>query len=468
MNQLANSKELKKRDMILNGNLWKIIFSIAVPLMLYNLCDYLYGIFDTMIVSKSQIGDVDSVAFLDGIKQMLLPLGASIAVGGGIIVANKYGSGRLEAANKTANVVFVLCLILAIGLSAIVIPLAVPFLKLFKTPQSFIDASLGYFIIQILTLSVMFINNIFICLEKAKGNTKTILYLNLIVVFLKIGLTLFFVYGVKSVTVTWVAGATLIAQSVLMILGLIIMFNRKNVLGLNIKKFGLSKKEVFPILKISLPIFFGRFLFSYGKVYINTKALYYGTSVVGSLAISNSISGSVTNIMNSFEDASSTITSQNLGNNNPKRTFETFKKVIIIGVVIGLLGTLILTVFSKPIAHFFAPNDPLKQEMIRKINFYESLALMFLGVEAASYGLLYGYGKTKETMILSVARLFVFRIPPLLLMIKFCNPNFYVSTGIAMGISNACSGIVSFSLSLYVIMNIKKKGMYQDVLDSNI
>ncbi len=459
-------KELNKRERILNDNLWKVIFSIAIPLVLYNLCNYLYGIFDTMIVSKSNIGNVDSVTFLDQIKQMIVPLGATIATGGGILVARKFGAGKIEDAKRTANTSFWLCFLLAIGVSLVIIPFAAPFLKVFKTPQSFIDQSLGYFDVQILSVSVSFINNIFISLEKAKGNTKRILILNLIVVAIKIGLTIFFVYGVEGATVTWVASATLIAQSVMMLFGLVILFNKGNILGISIKNFNLRKSELLPILSISIPIFLGRFLFSYGKVFINTEALIYGEAAVGALAISNSIAGSTTNILNSFEDASSTITSQNLGNKNIGRTFETFRKMIIIGISIGIIGTLTLTLFGEQIAKFFAPGNLEKQEMIRKINFYENLALVFLGLECASFGLLYGYGKTRLTMFTAIARLFLFRIPPLLLMIHFCSPGFYISTGIAMGISNACSGLLAFSLAMFIIKDIKRKGMYQDILYS--
>ena len=51
-----NERELRKREQILNGNLWKTILIIALPILFYNLCNYLYGIYVMMIVEKANIG----------------------------------------------------------------------------------------------------------------------------------------------------------------------------------------------------------------------------------------------------------------------------------------------------------------------------------------------------------------------------------------------------------------------------
>lgn len=463
--ELKKQKELQKREKIINGKLWGVIFSIALPLVLYNLCNYFYGIYDIMIVGQSSIGDVDSVAFLDQVKNMISTLGAALAVGGSIIVARKYGEGNVDLARKNANTLFLVSMVVAIGVIAIFIPFGVPFLKVFKTPQSFIDSSMGYFNIQMLSVAVVVINNVFIGIEKAKGNTNRLLILNVIVVVVKIGLTTLFVYCIPGANVSYVAAATLIAQLCMMVCGLIILFNPANILGISLKYLKPTKAQVVAIIMISFPIFIGKFLFSFGKVFVNTQVTaVYATTAVGALAISNSISGFITNILNSFEDAASTITSQNLGNKNIRRTMETFNKVLIIAVSIGVVGTVLLSSFSVPISKFFAPGDPVKQEMIRNINFYENLALGFLGLETAAFGLLYGYGKTRLTMGVSILRLFLFRIPPLLFMMYCLDGKIgYESTGIAMGLSNALSGLLAFTLAILVIRSVKKNGQFQGI-----
>ena len=74
-----SEKELKKREQILNGNILKAILMIALPILFYNLCNYLYGIYDMMVVKKAGIGDAADIVVLDQIKNMISTVGGALA-----------------------------------------------------------------------------------------------------------------------------------------------------------------------------------------------------------------------------------------------------------------------------------------------------------------------------------------------------------------------------------------------------
>lgn len=58
----------------------------------------------------------------------------------------------------------------------------------------------------------------------------------------------------------------------MMIVGLFILFSPKNILGISIKQLNLNTQIVKAILLLSLPVFIGRFLFTFGKVFVKSKA----------------------------------------------------------------------------------------------------------------------------------------------------------------------------------------------------
>ena len=326
-------RQYKKRDMILNDKMIKTILLIALPIVFYNLCNYLYGIYDMMIVQVADIGDAADVVVLDQIKNMIQTLGGAIATGGGILIATRIGENNIEGAKKSANTVFTISLIIA-SLTLLFIPFAVPFLKLLKTDETTIDNALGYFNVQMLNLFVMTLNSAFIAIEKSKGNTFKIFILNIGVIIIKIGLTTLFAYGpFDNVTITWLAVATLLAQSFMFIVMLIISLLPSNILRISIKSLNLNKENSKIIIKLSLPVFLGRFLFHFGKVYLNSIAsAHYGKKVVGALGISNTMAGLPTNVINSFEDGGSTIVSQNYGNENGRR----IKKFYLVNTILVL------------------------------------------------------------------------------------------------------------------------------------
>ena len=467
MQQVVSDKKLLRREAILNGNLWKTILMVSIPILMYNLCNYLYGIYDMMVVQSANIGDAADIVVLDQIKNMISTVGGALATGGGILVSRRYGENKISEAKRCANCLFSIALIVA-GLTLLFIPIGVPFLKLLQTDQSTIDNAMGYYYVQIAILSVTTINNTFIALEKSKGNTLKLFILNFGVIFIKISLSTLFAFGpFENVTVTWLAVATLLAQSFLFVAGLIYLFLPKNVLRISFKELNFNKADSLMILKLSLPVFIGRFLFSFGKVYINSVATsVYGKMAVGALGISNTMAGLLTNMINSFEDGGSTIVSQNYGNANGRRIKKFFFINMVYLIALSFIGMMICFILRGEIAKFFAPNDELYQEMIVNIFKWECLDLVFTGIQAVGLSIFYGFGKTRITMALSMSQLFAFRIPTLLISIYWIHMN-YEACGVAMFVSNALTGTIAFVMALVFVLKMNKMPKYSSLFKEN-
>ncbi len=467
MQQVVSDKKLLRREAILNGNLWKTILMVSLPILMYNLCNYLYGIYDMMVVQSANIGDAADIVVLDQIKNMISTVGGALATGGGILVSRRYGENKISEAKRCANCLFSIALIVA-GLTLLFIPIGIPFLKLLQTDQSTIDNAMGYYYVQIAILSVTTINNTFIALEKSKGNTLKLFILNFGVIFIKISLSTLFAFGpFENVTVTWLAVATLLAQSFLFVAGLIYLFLPKNVLRISFKELNFNKADSLMILKLSLPVFIGRFLFSFGKVYINSVATsVYGKMAVGALGISNTMAGLLTNMINSFEDGGSTIVSQNYGNANGRRIKKFFFINMVYLIALSFIGMMICFILRGEIAKFFAPNDELYQEMIVNIFKWECLDLIFTGIQAVGLSIFYGFGKTRITMALSMSQLFAFRIPTLLISIYWIHMN-YEACGVAMFVSNALTGTIAFVMALVFVLKMNKMPKYSSLFKEN-
>lgn len=456
-------RQLKKRDMILNDKMLKTILWIALPIVFYNLCNYLYGIYDMMIVQVADIGEAADVVVLDQIKNMIQTIGGAIATGGGILIAKKIGENNIEGARKSANTVFSIALIIA-GITLLFIPFAVPFLKLLRTDQTTIDNALGYFDVQMINLFIMTLNSVFIALEKSKGNTIRIFGLNIGVIIIKIGLTTLFAFGpFDNVTITWLAVATMIAQSFMMIIMLILALLPSNILRITPKSLNLDKENLITIVKLSLPVFIGRFLFHFGKVYLNSIAtVHYGKQVVGALGISNTMAGLPTNIINSFEDGGSTVVSQNYGNQNGKRILRFYIVNMAVTEGIALLFMTVLFILRSNVAGFFAGNDLEYREIIANIFKWECLDIAFTGLAGASNALFYGFGKTKITSLMSMVNLFGFRLPTIMFLMYVVDMN-YEACGVAMFVSNTLAGIITSSWCLYFMLHLKSNHKYEDL-----
>ena len=464
---MISAKDIKRRDRILNGNLWLTIISICAPIFLYNLFNSFYAIIDAVVVAKINPTSVSAVASLSQLQHLLSSLGAGLAAGGGILVARHFGAGDMDRARFCSNQTISLSNVIIALLLGICIPFALPIMSLSNIPKEHIAIGTGYFIVQIINLAFVFYNNVFMAMQKAKGNTKIMFWLNILTMIIKLSLSIIFIWVIGFRDIVWVAISTLIGQVVMFCILLSMMLKSDNVFVINLKEFKLKWNECRKILSISLPIFFGKFIFSFGKVSVNAMCEGYGPLVVGALGVSNNINGMVTTPINSFEEGTSTIISQNLGANNPKRAIKTFKYAFVMSTSLGIIGYILVrficqdAIISLYNQNSAAADAEMFLALIKSINRYDSLSILALAVNSAVLGVLYGFGQTKLTMILNISRVFVFRIPVLWYLQSFHPEIGAEAAGISMGISNICIAITSISILGFFLYRLKKNGYKQ-------
>lgn len=482
--------DVERREMILKGNLMKTIIKICLPLAIYQFFNSCYTLLDQIICAYISTDAQNAVSSISQIKNAISAFGAGLAAGGGVLVSRCYGAGSVKEARHASSNLFFLSIIVSLLLMLILIPLAIPIMQLCQIAPNSIKIGSGYFQLQLLELAFISLNSVFIALEKAKGNSKIIFKLNILVLIVKLAFTCFFIFGLKLDDILFVELATIIGQVSLTGIGLFYMFRKKNIIRLSLKMLLPKKDYVLPILKLSIPIFLGKFVMSMGKVVVNGICGAYWNEgnvdplmdglIVGTLGVSNNMCGLITSPANTLEEGESSIVSQNLGNKNLKRAVKTFNKTLLLSVIFSAVGYLLMRfVFVDLLTELFTLTRKIKienanytaaeialeleklevyKQMIRDIFVWDSLSIPALGVNAAVLGLLYGFGKTSLSTILNLSRIGS-RIIILVLLHTF-NPNLAptLCAGLSMGISNIVILILSFVFLFIFLIQLKKKG----------
>ncbi len=451
----VSEKDRKRREFILNGSPMAVVLHISLPLMALGAFSYISSIIDTVVVSTTDNNAVSSVVMISQIKQLITALGAGFATGSSIIVSRLIGRGEYDKAKKAANTTLEVFFGLAVLLIAVIQIFAVGILKLGRLDDEMIAMGIGYFRVQIVSIGVGLFNQVFMGLEKARGAMKNITLINIMSMALKLAFTLIFV-NVLNLGTAWVAGGTLCADISVTIYAFVNLIRKNYLFRFNPKNVMFTTDFFKPLCSFSIPVSLGKFVFSMGKVIVNGLAIDYGPDAPGALGVSNQISGSVTHLTTYSEDSESSIISYNLSQRYYSRMIKVFFCTLTVNLVITTIGFILLTVFSAPISLFFAGDGGAeKAELIEKIFSFERVGIIALGVNSAVNGLIYGLGYTKLSMICNLSRLFVFRIPSMLVMIN-CFPDMGAeSLGIAMLISNVGIGLMSVVIGTVCLLKIK-------------
>lgn len=458
-NSNLSEKDRKFREFALTGNLWSVILYVCVPLAFFQFISHLFSILDTMMASHVSAMAVSAVAYLSQLQSMIAAVGGGLAAGSTLKISEAYGAGDYGLVKKRLSTLLAICAGISLAV-LVMIPFAPTLLRAFGTPEDFIAVGARYFSVTLFSTVLNFFNNVYIAIERSRGNSRRILKLNLFVVTLKLVITAVFIYGLQA-DITMIAVATVISQAFLFVMAVKNLSSGDNAFTFNRGSIVFKKQVVAPMLQISFPVIVEKVAFSLGKTIVNSMSKNYGSTTVGALGISNNINGMVTGVQNGFQDGGSSIISQNLGAGNTGRALGTFRRLMVINAGIGAVGLLLLNVFLGPITWLFANSaegfNEEFQQLIMHVFRYEAIGgCIPLGINSACMALLFGFGKTKLTLVSNFSRVFIFRIP-----ILWALQNFTAlgseSVGIVMAASNILTAMLSFTLAMLVLRKVKKE-----------
>lgn len=456
MSAKLSKKDAHFREFALTGNLRKVIIHVGLPLAFYQSLNLVFKLLDTMMASHISAESVSAVAYLSQINQMISAIGGGLAVGSSLEISKAYGAGDYDLVKRRISTLIAICA----GLGALLlgmIPFSSNILRLANTPEELINIGSRYFSIELLAIVITFFNNVYLAIERARGNSKRILKLNMGIIVVKLALTALFVYIFKS-GIQMIAVANVISQCIILIAAIHNLNKKENAFGFSISSIRFKQAIIEPMLRLSGPVIVEKMAFSFGKVIVNSMSKEYGSLAVGALGISNSIGGITSGPQNGFQEGGAAIISQNLGAGNTKRALEAFKTTTYVNLTIGIIGFIISFLFLKPLSFIFASSSGGFnydfQEMIIQMYRMEMIGTCIpLALNSSVISLLLGFGYTKLTLLINFLRVFAFRIPVLYALQKFTDLG-AISCGLVMLISNMLTSIFSLFVAFFVIRRI--------------
>ena len=447
------------RHYALSAHPARVLMSACLPLALYQALQSIFKIFDALLASYIGAEAVSAVSCLSQITLMITAIGSGLAIGGSIKISEAYGRGDDTQVRQRVATVYAMAVLVSLLVVAALIPFAEPFLRLLNTPEDLIRSGAGYFRVEILTLVVSFFNTVYIAIERSRGHAKKILKLNLVIIVVKLGLSALFVFVLKGGLIL-IATATLVSQLLILLYALVTMPRDEGAFRFSVKNVRMKRDTVLPLLNLAYPVSAEKMLFAAGKVVVNSMSGMYGALTVGALGISNNIGGLTTSWHMGFTDGAAPLISQNRGAGHYRRTLQLYFWLLGIDVAIGIIGLGLVSSVLPWLAGVFAQSesnfDAGFRDMIVDIHRWEMLGYITLGINSATLALLLGYGYTKLTLLLNVARVFVYRVPVLWVFQHFTTLG-AEAVGLTMMISNVCTGLTAAVIAVPVVLRIRKK-----------
>jgi putative MATE family efflux protein len=387
------------------------LIRFALPFLATNLVQSCYNVADMLIVGNfSGTAGMSGVNIGGQVTMILTFLVIGLSMGGTVLIGQYVGAGKREALQKVTATLITILLIMALGLTLLMLVLKGPILRLIKTPVESYAESDRYLTITVAGLVFIFGYNAFSAILRGMGDSKHPFYFVLIACITNVILDLLFV-AVFHWSAFGAALATIISQALSMVLCIVYMKRNEFQFDFKRSSFKIDRESLALIFKIGLPTCIQNGVVSISFLFITGIVNMVGgvsaSAAVGAVSKFNSFGIMPTQAMSASISAMS---AQNIGANRMDRAVQACRIGIAISVVITGIIFALVWIFPARIMMIFG-DDPEMIEM--GVSFLRAFSTEFLIIPFffCINGFLIGGGHTLFTLITSIISSVVLRVP---------------------------------------------------------
>lgn len=392
------------------GSPMRLIFAFAVPMLIGNIFQQLYNMVDSIVVGRF-VSKIALAAVGTGFPIIFMTVSMFIGLGLGatILISQFYGAGDIENVKRTSKTIYTAMIVGAIPISVLGIFLSEPLLNLIHVPADTLPLAKQYMIIIFVGLIGSIGFNINAGILQGLGDSKSSLLFLAIACIVNIVLDLVFVINF-NLGVAGVAYATIIAQFLSWIFGLVYMRKKYDFLNFSLLKFEFDMALFKKILKLGIPSGVQNTLFSLGIMSIQSLVNSYGSDFMAGFNAANKIDTFAFMPIQSFANAVTTYVGQNIGAGRMDRVHKGAVSTVAISIVSSVVIGAIIVPLGPMIMKLFNP-DPLVVEagmvyLKTVVPFFALLALVFV-----LSSVMRGAGEAVIPMVGSITALWLGRIP---------------------------------------------------------
>ena len=447
------------------GKILSPLLKFIIPILAALFLQTMYGAVDLLIVGRfGNAADVSAVSTGSQIMQVITLAITGLTMGITILIGQKLGEGkRKEAGNVVGSGISIFAVISVIT-TILFVAFAPSVAKSMQTPAEAFDSTVTYLRICCSGLVFIIAYNVIGGVFRGLGDSKTPLMTVLIACIVNIVADLIFV-GVFKMAATGAALATVLAQTVSVVLSLIIITRRGLPFEFDLKSIKFHKGLTSQILKFGAPIALQDLLVQISFLVILMIGNSMGVTQSAGMGIAEKLVGFIMLMPSAFSQAVSAFVAQNFG----ARKYDRAKKALLCAVATSLVcgvfmfylsffhGNLLSGIFSTDETVIMASWDYLKAY---------GIDCLFTAILFCMVGFFNGCGRTTFVMIQGVVGAFLVRIPVSLLMSKI-EPVSLFNVGLATPTSTVVQIILCIGYLIFLSKTLFKVNNDENIENKN-
>ncbi|HWQ44232.1 MAG TPA: MATE family efflux transporter [Methanosarcina barkeri] len=440
----------EKSEFLGTENIRKLLFKLSTPVIIGMLVQAFYNVVDTLFVGWAY--GADSVQAIGGlsiafpVQMIIMAFGIVLGTGGSSIISRALGARDNEKAERVLGNVFSLNLIVSVLIAVPCLLYLDPILKIFGATPGILPYAREYLEI-IIAGGIVFVFGISVQnIVRAEGNTRLAMNAMLIGAGLNTLLAPIFIFGF-GMGVQGAAIATVLSQGVGSAWLLQYCLKGKGSVQFKPKTLKPDSGIIKEIGAIGLGSFVMESSSSVMMIFVyNALAIYGGDVAIAVFGITMKINSFIFLPLLGMAFGLQPIVGFNYGAKRYGRIAEAVKLSLVATTAFGLLGLLIIHLFTEQLLGLFS-TDPEYLAVGKNAVMIMVLGTPLIGLNVVTSTLFQALGKAKPAFLLSISRQLLFLIPAVILL-----PRLYDLPGVWAAFP--VSDFLAFMLSGFLLFRV--------------
>lgn len=437
------------------GNLLKVLAKFSVPFLVSSFLQTFYGLADLFITGQFNGADViTAVSVGSQLTHMLTVIIVGLTMGSTVFIGKAVGEKDNERLEYGIGNIIILFAGFAAIATAVLLIFTDGIVTVMETPAE-AELQTKYYL-AICFAGVPFITayNVIASIFRGLGDSRSPMYFVIIAGIINILLDILFI-GPMDMKAAGAALATIIAQAISVLAGVISLARKNRGFNLHRDNFRLNRRVFSDVIKVGVPVSLQDGLIQVSFLVITIIANSRGVMTAAAVGIVEKIISFLFLVPSAMLSSISAIAAQNAGAGKHQRSRLSLRYGITITVVFGLLAAGMCQIFSEQIVALFSSAEPQVITLGGQYLRAYALDCIFAGVHFCFSGYFCAYSKAIYSFVHNIVSIMLIRIPG-----AYIASMMFPDTLYPMGLAAPAGSLLSVIIctALYILMQKKQTG----------
>lgn len=338
----------------------KLLFSMAVPMMISMLVQAFYNIVDSIFVSQISENALNAVSLSFPLQNLMIAFGAGTAVGINAILSRALGAGKQDEADRAANTGIFIALCSSVVFAVIGIFLTKPFFMIQTDIEEIVSYGTDYASLCLIFSFGIFFQFCFERLLQSTGRTSLAMCTQLVGAIINIILDPILIFGLLGLPAFGVKGAaiaTVTGQIFAAILAVILNVKCNPEIHIRLRDIRLHIPTAKAIFKVGFPSIIMQSIGSVMTFGLNNILMSFTETATAVFGAYFKLQSFIFMPIFGLNNGMVPIIAYNFGAKKEDRVKSTIKITIITAVVIMLCGALVFETMPQVLLSFFNASE---------------------------------------------------------------------------------------------------------------